>query len=316
MLSSIDRQDTNNYWARENIIPAEEKTSISQAPQQNIKTSPFEGENKAHEAVPKIPNLPMGKVNVNATPPLTNKKSDLQVPPNVPNIPNEVWSQSSTEPNAINESKDLDPLKSTDNPPRPPSSVDSDYNSLYENSNEPLQQPIKVNDRQLVRQGEHTKTVSTNGTDIVCQGEQNSMARIEDDQEKCDFIMTGWDPIAPVAGSKRNRSPEPEIITNKRGRPVKKVNYHKLHHGKMEKNDSDPKTWAEAIEGPDSKEWQKAAKEEICSLNETGAIEIVDHKKLPTGRTLMKSKWVFKKKYLADGKLDKYRARCTVKGFT
>lgn len=30
----------------------------------------------------------------------------------------------------------------------------------------------------------------------------------------------------------------------------------------------------------------------------------------------MKCKWVFKKKYHADGTLEKYRARCTVKGFT
>lgn len=30
----------------------------------------------------------------------------------------------------------------------------------------------------------------------------------------------------------------------------------------------------------------------------------------------MKCKWVFKTKFLADGSLDKYRARCTVKGFT
>lgn len=37
---------------------------------------------------------------------------------------------------------------------------------------------------------------------------------------------------------------------------------------------------------------------------------------MPQGRTLMKNKWVFKKKYLSDGKLDKYRARCTVKGYT
>lgn len=30
----------------------------------------------------------------------------------------------------------------------------------------------------------------------------------------------------------------------------------------------------------------------------------------------MKCKWVFKKKFLADGSIDKWKARCTAKGFT
>lgn len=67
---------------------------------------------------------------------------------------------------------------------------------------------------------------------------------------------------------------------------------------------------------PEAKEWKQAAEEEIRSLQETGAIKIIKRSELPKGRTLMKCKWVFKTEFLADGSLDKYRARCTVKGFT
>ncbi|KAI9921722.1 hypothetical protein PsorP6_000282 [Peronosclerospora sorghi] len=37
---------------------------------------------------------------------------------------------------------------------------------------------------------------------------------------------------------------------------------------------------------------------------------------LPPGRKAVKSKWVFKKKTLADGSLDKYKARVVAKGFS
>lgn len=66
----------------------------------------------------------------------------------------------------------------------------------------------------------------------------------------------------------------------------------------------------------DAAQWRGAALEKIRSWKETKAIKIIDRSKLPKGRTLMKCKWVFKKKYHGDGTLDKYRARCTVKGYT
>lgn len=40
-----------------------------------------------------------------------------------------------------------------------------------------------------------------------------------------DYIMTGWNPLQPVAGQKRPHSPEPETIQTKRGREVKKIDY-------------------------------------------------------------------------------------------
>ena len=37
---------------------------------------------------------------------------------------------------------------------------------------------------------------------------------------------------------------------------------------------------------------------------------------MPTGRKLVGCKWVLRKKYKADGSLDKYKARLVAKGFT
>ncbi|KAI0992996.1 hypothetical protein K3495_g15188 [Podosphaera aphanis] len=108
--------------------------------------------------------------------------------------------------------------------------------------------------------------------------------------------MTGWDPVPQLAGRKRDHSPELQITPAKLS--------------------ADPKIWTEATTSSDTARLQEAALEEFLSLKEKGAISIINRNQLPRGRTLMKCKWVFKKKYHADGTLDKYRARCTVKGFT
>lgn len=82
------------------------------------------------------------------------------------------------------------------------------------------------------------------------------------------------------------------------------------------KTANDLQTLAEAMESFNANKWLNTAVEEIYSLNKTCSIKIVDREKLPKDRKLMKTKWVFKKNYHADGKLDKYWVRCTVKGFT
>lgn len=65
----------------------------------------------------------------------------------------------------------------------------------------------------------------------------------------------------------------------------------------------------------DTKQWLKAAEEHVHLSYETDAIELIVDKRLPKDRTL-KRKWGFKKKYHVDGKLDKYRERCTIRGYT
>lgn len=107
-----------------------------------------------------------------------------------------------------------------------------------------------------------------------------------------------------------------QITRSKRGRPIKKIDYFNLHHGKAFKPVTDPKTWTEVMQSVNAKEWKLAADEGMNSLKDTGTIKIIDKKELPKGRRLMKCKWVFKTKYHSDGTLENYRARCTVKGFT
>jgi hypothetical protein len=53
--------------------------------------------------------------------------------------------------------------------------------------------------------------------------------------------------------------------------------------------------------------------EEMASLDKNEAWDLVE---LPTGRKLIGSKWVFKKKLNAEGKVEKYKARLVAKGYS
>lgn len=135
-------------------------------------------------------------------------------------------------------------------------------------------------------------------------------------ETKYDKVITGWDPVPQLAGHKRPHSPETQTITTRAGRQVKKLNYHRLHHGMAIRPYADPKTWEEAMVSAEAPQWRLAVNEKIKSLQSTGTIEIVKRSCMLKGRSPMKCKWVFKKNFLANGNVDKWRARCTAKGFT
>ncbi|KAI0992992.1 hypothetical protein K3495_g15192, partial [Podosphaera aphanis] len=94
------------------------------------------------------------------------------------------------------------------------------------------------------------------------------------------------------------------------------VDYYRLHHGKSAIASNEPKTWEEAMSSPEARQWKQAALQEMKSLIDTNTIKVINRNTLPKGRKPMKSKWVFKKKLLADGSVDKWKARCTAKGYT
>eukprot|EP00253_Pinus_taeda_P017839 PITA_17839 len=76
---------------------------------------------------------------------------------------------------------------------------------------------------------------------------------------------------------------------------------------------NDPRIVKEVIVLEDGKLWKEAMVDEMASLHKNEALDLVE---LPAGRKPISSKWVFKKKTNAEGKVEKYKARLVAKGYS
>lgn len=76
---------------------------------------------------------------------------------------------------------------------------------------------------------------------------------------------------------------------------------------------NDPQSVEEALAGPDKTLWQQAMQSEMNSINSNQVWDLVE---IPTGKTPIKSKWVFKKKIGPDGSVSSYKARLVAQGFS
>ena len=74
----------------------------------------------------------------------------------------------------------------------------------------------------------------------------------------------------------------------------------------------DPKSYRNAMNGPDSTLWKTAADVEMDSIVKNKTWDLVD---LPPGKTAIGSKWVFKTKTNADGSINKHKARLVAQGY-
>ena len=75
----------------------------------------------------------------------------------------------------------------------------------------------------------------------------------------------------------------------------------------------DPRTVKEVVDSEDGKLSKEAMVDEMASLHKNEAWDLVE---LPAGRKPIGSKWVFKKKTNAEGKVDKYKAQLVAKGYS
>ena len=81
----------------------------------------------------------------------------------------------------------------------------------------------------------------------------------------------------------------------------------------MRTYDTEPNTYAEAVTGPNAKDWKLAIAEELASLAENESWLLTE---LPEGRSTVKCRWVFREKRGAEGEIIRYKARLVAKGFT
>ena len=78
-------------------------------------------------------------------------------------------------------------------------------------------------------------------------------------------------------------------------------------------DDTEPRSYDEAMSSPACNEWMTAMKDEMKSIRTNQVWELVD---LPPRRKSIGNKWVLKIKRKADGSIDKYKAQLVAKGYT
>ena len=75
---------------------------------------------------------------------------------------------------------------------------------------------------------------------------------------------------------------------------------------------TEPQTMEEARSGEHSDKWKQAADSEYDSLLQNETWDLVP---LPSGKKPIGSRWVFKVKYGANGKVERFKARLVAKGY-
>jgi len=75
---------------------------------------------------------------------------------------------------------------------------------------------------------------------------------------------------------------------------------------------SKPRTIEEAVTGEYAKKWKEAADTEYKSLMENETWDLVE---LPSDKTALGCKWVFKVKHKSDGTVERFKGRLVAKGY-
>lgn len=83
-------------------------------------------------------------------------------------------------------------------------------------------------------------------------------------------------------------------------------------NGPVRELPDEPRSYKEAVNGPESDKWKQAICNELKSQRENQTWEEAE---LPPGRKVVGCRWVFKRKYDEDGNVIQYKARLVAQGF-
>jgi hypothetical protein len=78
-------------------------------------------------------------------------------------------------------------------------------------------------------------------------------------------------------------------------------------------DEEEPKSYLEAVNGPNGDLWKEAVEKKLGSLDKARTWDVVDR---VAGKKEVGSRWVFKVKRLADGSVDKFKARFHAQGLS
>lgn len=176
-----------------------------------------------------------------------------------------------------------------------------------------IQENLKSNisDRISVSVGEISETqqvkreiVESVEPATIAEPENNSDEADDTDQTDANSILQNVDEI-PL--------PAEEEPTKRIRRPPQRYGYSNLCTQPNAKNESDPVTVQQALQGPNRDKWIAAMEEELQAFDDNDAWVVVSE--VPQGKSLVRSKWVFKSKLGSDNSV-RYRARLVARGFT
>uniref|UniRef100_A0A2N9FK26 CCHC-type domain-containing protein n=1 Tax=Fagus sylvatica TaxID=28930 RepID=A0A2N9FK26_FAGSY len=176
---------------------------------------------------------------------------------------------------------------------------------------------VKVDDKGLI---ESRDAVFIEDTKLITPLEQIKKLLHAESEESDPHVSVFSDKDLENSGRKRT-SPEPAMPSidaddgrrKRQRRPSSMLKDYYLMESKVVTIENDPTNFAKAMESHDAEQWLKAMHEELDSISKN---EVWDLTELPTGRKPVGCKWILRKKYKADGSLDKYKARLVAKGFT
>jgi hypothetical protein len=116
-----------------------------------------------------------------------------------------------------------------------------------------------------------------------------------------------------AAAEEEPHTPVLRRSVRERGQPKRYIPPDFYSNFSLSITDNDPRTVREVVNLEDSKLWKKAMVEEMDALDKNEAWDIVE---FPAGRKSVGRKWLFKKKFNAEGKVEKYKARLVEKGYS